>query len=165
MRVSLLGFATKLSQWVTLSPCEKGWLLLAFMLLGFCRSIILVLPMRFITPYLGHNFNNITFCVCPCKKQIKTADRIGRMIRIAANYTFWESTCLIQAMVARILLGFYQIPFVFYFGVSKDSDSTLKAHAWVCSGPVFVSGGNGFERYTVTSTFASCKDFYLDRTQ
>ncbi len=161
MRVSLQGFVKKLGQWAMLSFEDKVWLLLAYVFLGFCRSIILVVPMRFISPYLGNCYKNFTFCVCPSKKQTVTADRIGRLIRIAANHTFWNSSCLTQAMVARILLGLCHIPYVFYFGVSKDGDCKLRAHAWVCSGSVFVSGGNGFDRYVVTATFTSCNELIL----
>jgi hypothetical protein len=145
----------RISQFAGLSGQDKRWLLLSFISLGFCRSIILLLPLRYIVPFLGKQNYPQKFCVCPTQIQICKARRIGRMIRIVAKYTFFNSTCLVQATAARILLGRSRIPYLFYFGVNKNVGNTLQAHAWVCVGPVFVTGGDGFADYTTITVYSN----------
>ena len=41
-----------------------------------------------------------------------------------------------------------------YLGTGKDEDGSFAAHAWLRSGPYYVTGANGMERYTVVGKFA-----------
>ena len=127
-------------------------------------ALVFLLPMRFIVPLSGNRDHIHTFCACPSRRQIRVVRRIGRIIRIAAKYTFFNSTCLIQAMTARMLLGRCHIPYVCYFDVSKSASKILNAHAWVCVSTVFVAGGNGFVRYALAATFYSNENIPPERT-
>ena len=84
------------------------------------------------------------------------AKSIAKIIGAASRLTPWNSSCLTQAMVARTLLGYYRIPYSLFFGVAQSSeDHLLKAHAWVAVGRVYVTGGNGFDQFTVLSGFSA----------
>lgn len=146
----------KLGTFRRLSWREKCWLIPALLLLGICRAVTLLVPFRHLAPLLGHHLKNAVLSLPVSVTQAQQAHRIGRVIRLAARYTPWQSKCLVQAMVARLFLGRYDIPYVFYFGVAKDQVKQLKAHAWVCAGPVCVTGGNGLRQFAVVSTFSSC---------
>jgi len=65
--------------------------------------------------------------------------------------------CLAQAIAARVLLGLNGLPYALYLGVDKRGHSGMAAHAWVCTGPVAVTGGHGFGEFTVVGTFVSPK--------
>jgi hypothetical protein len=86
------------------------------------------------------------------------ANQIKKTIRIAARRTPWLSNCFTQALAARFLLGLYRIPYALYFGFSRNSKTNeFMAHAWIVSGKVNVTGGNGFCHFVIISTFISPK--------
>lgn len=79
---------------------------------------------------------------------------IGRLIAMTSRYTPWDSNCFPQAVVARLLLGLYGIPYALYFGLRRDAESgELKAHAWVIAGKVAVTGGHSFNGFTVVGCY------------
>jgi hypothetical protein len=81
---------------------------------------------------------------------------VAHVIALAARYTPWKSNCFPQAVTAKVLLGLYDIPNSLFFGVYRDPmEVALKAHAWVAAGRVRVTGGAGFEQFTVVSCFVS----------
>ena len=41
-----------------------------------------------------------------------------------------------------------------YLGTAKDESGELIAHAWLRSGPYFVTGAEGMEKFTVVGKFA-----------
>jgi hypothetical protein len=59
--------------------------------------------------------------------------------------------------LARLLLGLRGIPYALFLGVRKDETDPagMAAHAWVCSGRAFITGGQSFGQFTVVGTFIS----------
>ena len=87
------------------------------------------------------------------------ADRIGKLVAIAARYTPWQSLCLVQVLVVQRLLAQQHIPGQFYLGVRSGSENNadptgLSAHAWLQCGEAIVSGAAGHELFTIVSTFS-----------
>ena len=139
---------------------EKPWgvkLLVppAFLLLGVSRAALLTLPFRRIAPLLGHDLRTAAAVPLTDARQTARARVVGNAVATAARYTPWESRCLAQAMTARALLGAGKVPCGLYLGVRRPDGSGSPAHAWVCSGPVAVTGGRSFGRFTVVATFLS----------
>ncbi|MES2355954.1 MAG: lasso peptide biosynthesis B2 protein [Pseudomonadota bacterium] len=155
MLTRYVSIRRKLVTWRQFSLLEQGWFLPVWMLLGICRFALLVIPFRLLAPLLGSHQGINIFIPLISDVQRSRAWCIGRTVRVAACYTPWESKCLAQAMTARILLGFYRIPYAFYFGVSKEKESKMQAHAWICAGPVRVTGGTSFGQFTVVGTFVA----------
>ena len=145
----------KWQSWRRMPVTERGWFFIAFPLLGLARFGILTVPFRWMAPLLGHNHQTSAFIPLASPEQWRQALAIGRGIRTAARYTPWESRCLAQAMVARCLLGLRGLPYGLYFGLCKDSSEAggMHAHAWVCTGPVAVTGGHSFGQFTVVGAF------------
>lgn len=79
---------------------------------------------------------------------------VSRMVNGVANRTDWESKCLVRALTARKLLMRKGITCTLYLGVGKDEEGKMIAHAWLRSGEMFVTGGNG-EQYAMVAKFAS----------
>ena len=125
-----------------------------FLLLALSRLLILCLSFRRIAPWLGIHGGTTASTPLLGSRQEQRARRIGRVVRLVARHTPWQSNCFPQAVAARILLGAHGIPYVLVFGLARD-DTGLQAHAWVAAGRVRVSGGLSFDRFTVVACFFS----------
>jgi hypothetical protein len=134
----------------------KRWLPLLWVILGLSRMAILCFSFRKLAPHLGHSVGIASYVPLITPKQEAKAAQIGQAIRLAARYTPWVSNCFPQAITARLILGLYGIPYTFYFGVMREANTpNYKAHAWVATGRVAVTGGNGFSHFTVVGCYSS----------
>lgn len=79
------------------------------------------------------------------------AKLIARHVNQSANNTPWESKCLVRAWTAQSLLKKKNIPTTLYLGVGTE-EGRMVAHAWIRTGELYVTGGNG-EGYAVVATF------------
>ena len=59
-----------------------------------------------------------------------------------------------QALAARWMLKRRRIPSTLYFGMAKDEDGRLTAHAWLRSGSQTLTGAEEQDGFTVLATFA-----------
>jgi len=80
---------------------------------------------------------------------------VGWAVRELGRRLPWMSQCLVQAVAATWMLQRRRIPSTLYFGVAKESDGDLKAHAWVRSGTQVLTGAHGRQDFTVVATFAA----------
>jgi hypothetical protein len=154
---ALMVLREKATTWWRMPLTEKLWGAVAFPLLGGARVALMTVPFRWLAPLLGHDMRTAAVVPLASPRQVTRAVRIGRGIRSAARNTPWDSTCLTQALVARCLLGLNGLPYALYLGVETRRGSDMTAHAWVCTGPAAVTGGNGFAQFTVVGTFVSPK--------
>jgi len=151
----------KIRSFLAIRNREKLWFFLLFILSGIIRAVILTIPFRYIAPRMGRHFRNEQLAAIATREQMQTAWRIGRITDMASRYTPWESKCLVQAIMVRILLAYYNIPYVMHLGVTKAmaqesgvaGDSVLKAHAWLSVGPWIVTGREGHRAFTIVATF------------
>jgi hypothetical protein len=133
------------------------WFVPLYVLSGLMRLALLALPFRRIAPWLGQHHANMTMTLLLTEEQENLSRRMGTVIRTLSKYTPWESKCLVQAMLARIVLGYYGIPHVIYLGVNQSGpqENPMNAHAWVSAGRCFVTGGNSFQQFGVVSSFVN----------
>lgn len=85
-------------------------------------------------------------------RQQRDVCRISRYVNNIADRTPWQSKCLVRARVAQYLIKRKGIESTLYLGVSKDEEGNMVAHAWVRSGNIYVTGGNG-DGYAVVARF------------
>lgn len=138
---------------------EKVWFLPVWLLLGISRFVILTIPFRHLALRLGAHEGIAPWVPFADSRAEARALSISRVVRMAANFTPWKSNCFSQAVTARILLGLYGVPYSLFFGVNRNTeDAMLTAHAWVTVGRVPVTGGIGFDQFTVVSCFISPLD-------
>ncbi len=140
-----------------LSRREQVWFVLLFVGCGLARAALLTLPFRRLVPYMGAHAEQGS---CPpevSEDQQRLARRIGRLTALAAQYTPWQSACLVQALVAARLLAYYHIPYVLHLGVAKTTPPSdgFQAHAWLRVGPWIVTGREGYQAFTVVGTFVA----------
>lgn len=121
----------------------------AWCLLHLAKLVILFMPFRKIASWMGclqvESTQDLDFK--------RTPARIGLAIRRASRYTLHESKCYDQALTAKALLGQNGIPATIYFGLAKENDNQLTAHAWVRTGKSIITGKEGMERFTVVACF------------
>lgn len=131
-----------------------------WLLLGLARAIILFIPFRRFAGWLGQSAKTLACTPVITPTQRNRALRLGRIVRASAKITPWESLCFPQAIVACVLLRAVGIPYIMHFGLAKNDDPAdkepMKAHAWVTSGPVAVTGGRGnLFKFTVVGSYIS----------
>ncbi len=80
---------------------------------------------------------------------------VSKFIHIASKFTFWESECLVKALAARFMLNRRGIESTLYLGTGKDDTGKLIAHAWLRSGPYYITGFEEMKKFTVVATFAN----------
>ncbi len=132
------------------------WLLPAWVLLGVCRALVLVLSFRRIVRWFGLVGAEAINVPQLRPLQELRASRIGEVVRLAARHTPWSSNCFAQALAAHLLLSLYRIPHALFLGVARDAPTrAVVAHAWTVAGPVPVTGHESSDRYTVVLCFAS----------
>lgn len=88
-------------------------------------------------------------------EELILARRIGWIVKTVSCYTPWESKCLVQAIVGKIMLRQYGIANTLYLGVGRDERNCLIAHAWLRCADIIITGCHGHERFSVVGTFAS----------
>jgi len=140
--------------WSSLTLLEQCLLPPSWCLLGLAAIVIHLVAFRRLAPLLGRSLGPGTFNALPTEQQRLRAMAIGRSVQLAARHTPWASLCQAQAIVARCWLGVLRIPYVINYGVRKNPLAVLEAHAWVCVGSLFVTGGDGHAGYVVVGAFA-----------
>jgi hypothetical protein len=146
----------RLGHFARRSGFEQVWLLPAWLLLGFSRTAIVVVPFRHIAPRMGVHLGNRAWVPLLTAEQRDLAVKIGSTVRLASRFTPWVSNCFPQALAASILLRLYGVPYVLNFGLAPgEADKRLQAHAWVAAGAVAVTGGSSFDDFTVVGCFGS----------
>lgn len=137
-------------------PFVLLWLVPVWLLLGVAKAAISLATLKKLLATIGRQADPFPFRPVASPDQVRRALLIGRVVRLAAGYTPWESNCFPQAVVACLLLRLHRVPYALYFGVRRpDGQQDLEAHAWVVSGPVDVTGGASFGHFTVVSAFLS----------
>lgn len=147
----------KLKKILSLPFDRKRLYIEVFVLLAWAR-ILKALPFGRVAPSLG-------------KKSMETAETIAtnpslitdisRAIALISRYTFWESACLVQAIAAMKMLERRKIESTLYFGTARDKQGKMIAHAWLRSGPFYVTGSSVMHDFTVVSVFGK----FIDREE
>ena len=121
----------------------------AWCLLHLAKLVIVFMPFKKIASWMGrlgveslHYLHSSDF-----------STKIEHAVRRSSRYTLYESKCYDQALTAKALLGQFSLPATIYFGLAKESDNQLMAHAWVRCGNSIITGRAGVERFTVVACF------------
>ncbi|MFB6730491.1 lasso peptide biosynthesis B2 protein [Bacillus mobilis] len=123
----------------------------AYMYLGWAR-FLKSMPFSKIAPTLGTHMDETSLNCNESNKLILRS--ISEAIHIMSQHTFWESKCLVSAIAGMEMLKRRQIESTLYLGTAKDKDGKMLAHAWLRSGPFYITGAEEMERFTVVSKFA-----------
>jgi hypothetical protein len=121
----------------------------AWLFLHASRLMILFFPFKKIAALIG--VLNIE-----SNKEINEqlfASNIKNAIRRATRYTLHSSKCYDQALAGKFMLKWRRLPSTIYFGLSKNEQSNLIAHAWLRFGSDIITGEKGLEDYTIVAFY------------
>lgn len=141
----------KIRLFFSLDSKMKRLLIESFIYLGWAR-ILKKKPFSKIAPSLGVHMQETTYSSNSNDKE--TLSRVSEAIHLMSRYTIWESQCLVKAIAAMKLLEKREIESTLYLGTGKDENGAFAAHAWLRSGPYYITGSEGMEKFTVVSKFA-----------
>lgn len=122
----------------------------AYLFLGWAR-ILKSLKFSKVAPLLGEQMIETSFTD---RSNEKILHEITRAINIMSRHTLWDSLCLVKAMAAMKMLERRNIDSTLYLGTTKSEDGSLIAHAWLRSGPFYITGFEEMEQYTIISKFS-----------
>jgi Transglutaminase-like superfamily len=131
----------------TLNPLFFG---ISWILLGLSRlAIVGGVPVTRLVGRAGGSPQPAT----PSPRDQRWAGLITRQVDRAAARTPWRSECYPQAVAARLELIAARVPHTVFFGLRRDENRELVAHAWVQIGDRVVIGGDPVG-YTVVAAFS-----------
>ena len=154
----LVRFGWALRNFTRREAFVKIWVLPAWIGLGLASAAISVASFRRIAPHLGHLHHTTKPRLSPTLDQGVRAQQIGRTVQLAARFVPWRAGCYPQAIVARMMLGLWNIPFTLCMGVRRNVETcAMEAHAWVQCEDICVTGGNGDVNYSTVAVFSNVK--------
>lgn len=131
---------------------NKRVLIEAFFLTALVRIMILLIPLKKYQKYLGIYAQETTYEINI--DEYRTIKRISWAVNLVCRYTPWKSKCLVQAITAQNMLRSRNLSSTLYLGVSKDKNNSMRAHAWLRSGKVLVTGANNISEFKEVAKFA-----------
>ena len=127
-----------------LSASRRALLIEAIFWLAVARIGLIAIPFRHLASWFG--------TVSKPKKAseisphtwgedgVAVAKDVGWAVTRAARYVPFRAVCLPQAIAAKAMLDRRRIACVMHFGVAKNRDAPMDAHAWLDVGAVEVTG-------------------------
>jgi hypothetical protein len=150
--------SNRLHKLAALSWVDRWLLLEVLILLGLARLALRTVPFRRLAQRLGPLQAETPADVSP--GDLAQARRIALAVARVSPYTPWVSNCFPQALAAKYWLQRRGIASTLYLGVALTRDiagaatpNGMEAHAWLRCGPLYVTGGQGRARYTITARF------------
>ncbi len=133
---------------------RKGWWLFfkAIYWTGIARILIAWIPLKRFSFLLGTHMKETP--VAKVTGELEQVMAVGLAIRRASRYVPWRCKCYEQAIAAKMILRDYGFQSTLYYGVTRNPDKKLIAHAWVRCGDYIVTGRQGMHRFTIVGTFA-----------
>ena len=121
----------------------------AWILLHISKLFILFMPFKKIAGKIGK------LQVESSKFQINSAkiNDVEHAIRRASRFSLFKSKCYDQALTGKFMLKRRNLSATIYFGLAKDAQNGLSAHAWVRCGNRIVTGKKGMETFTMIAAF------------
>lgn len=141
----------KIGVFLSLPSYKKLLFIEAFIMLAWGR-ILKMVPFSKVAPTLGEQMQETSLDQVDNKEVLKN---VSQAIHIMSKYTFWESQCLVKAIAGMKMLQRRNIESTLYLGTGRDEIGKLAAHAWLRSGPYYISGREGMERFAVVAKFAN----------
>lgn len=128
----------RLKRWLDLPPARRRLLLEAAWQLLRARQRILLGHLRRRRPGLGTPAAAGPLPLTA--EQEATVRQVRWAVGIAARHVPWNAVCLPQAMAAKTMLARRGIASVLFLGLRRGREARVQAHAWLCSGRLYVTG-------------------------
>jgi hypothetical protein len=130
---------------------QRGTLIEAALWLTFVTVAVRVLPFRRLATFLGGHGQESSMAIDAAGRA--RARIVGQALRAARRRLPFHPSCLILAVAAMAMLRRRRQASTLYFGVADGGTEELRAHAWLRSGDVMVTGGPGRHGCVVVRQF------------
>lgn len=145
-----MSLRNKLSRVRHMSGAERWLIAEAVFSLGAARAMILLVPFRWIAPWLERKPRGSGR---PTEPDPVLTGSVRRAVTITANHVPWNAVCLPQAMAAKFMLARRGCPSTLHLGVARTGADALTAHAWLEAGNAIVVGERGVDSVTPVAHF------------
>lgn len=126
----------------------------ALIYLGLAR-VLKALPFSRIAPFLGKRMMETPHVHEWSNERMIT--QVSQAVKVMSRHTIWESQCLVRAIAAKKMLERRRIESTLYLGTARDESGNLIAHAWLRSGPFYITGAEEMNRFTAVAAFGRTK--------
>jgi hypothetical protein len=135
----------KLGRFSRLSRKDRLLTYEAAVVLWLARLWLALVPFRKVAEKLGTSYPAATpkgMLAPTSHEQDAIAQRIGEAVKRASKNVPYKAVCIQQAVAAKIMLARRGIPSVMHFGVGRteDEQEQIRAHAWLATANVEVTG-------------------------
>ncbi|MGD0546293.1 MAG: lasso peptide biosynthesis B2 protein [Terracidiphilus sp.] len=124
----------------------------ALIALLIARGAMAFLTFRHIAAWLG--ISGAESPATATAEEIRTAEEVGWAVGAVARRAPWDGRCLAQALAATWMLRRRGLEGTVSFGACQGESAGFDAHAWLRLGSCMVTGGAGYERFKIFTTFA-----------
>ncbi len=133
----------------------------ALFLLAIARLLLVALPFAKAMRLLGLKVDAVGPQGPTEKRSAATADgdvtlqRIRIALRRASRLAPFRAVCLQQAVAASLMLRRRRRISEIHFGVAREQDGGMSAHAWTCSSGQVITGMGGMTRHIPVAIFTA----------
>jgi hypothetical protein len=144
-------FVKKIMNFFSLDARRKVLLIEAAFYLAWAR-VLKSMPFSRISPSLGKYMEETT-------KDYELSNRemlwnVSDAINLMSQYSLWENKCLVRAIAGMKMLERRKVESTLYLGTARDEAGNLIAHAWLRSGPFYITGGEERKKFVIVGKFA-----------
>lgn len=127
----------------------------AALALALAWTLVFLVPLRHMRRLFGTITGPMGNGAPPPGPVLARAQAVARRVDRVAGRLPWQSTCLVRAVAARLLLARRRIDGgIIRFGIRKN-DGALEAHAWLILGGTILMGGEEVETYAPLADLAA----------
>lgn len=129
-----------------LKGAERSLFVKAYLLGVIYSFYVLFIPQRVIFKRLG--LKGVESSLKLSDEQNIKVQIVEKSMRRVVRFLPMKIKCFARALAARRILKKQNIPSTIYFGVSKNGNNKMIAHAWLRSGGIIVTGKEEIGRFT-----------------
>ena len=123
----------------------------------FClisARLLLFLPFRWLVRLIGRPQAVVEGPIVIVDPKVSSpANAVRRAILRVARRLPWQSSCLVSALAARMMLRRRRLPSLLHLGVQSADATALSAHAWLKCGEIDVVGVENAPGFTPVAVF------------
>lgn len=138
-------------RYYSIDKTERKILNLIFIWLIYAFVLVRIIPLRWFSHLLGE-FNHKIECSLG-DNEILLIAMLKKNIRRIKKRMPWKVKCFEEAIAAKKVLEKFNLNSTLYLGVNKNAEKGLRAHAWLKSGDVFITGQKGHKQYAITGFY------------
>lgn len=142
-----------LAKFSFLSPKLYFLYINVFILSGIVRLAILLIPFKFLSRFFEKSRKESSYPCAQSRRDVDLIKKIGLAVTRVSKYTPWRCMCYEQGLIAKTILQLNGLESTLIFGVAKNNQAEIQAHAWLQCGSLIVVGGERIEKFGIIASF------------